>query len=70
MVGPAARVDQALAMIKAEAIDAAVLDVNLNGQTSYPVADALATRGVPFVSPSCSVQIVRPCARQRRRLTV
>ena len=36
-------------MIDAEAIDAAVLDVNLDGQKSYPVADALAARGVPFV---------------------
>jgi hypothetical protein len=26
-----------------------MLDVNLNGQLSYPVADALAARGVPFV---------------------
>lgn len=48
-IGPAARVDQALAMIKEEAIDAAVLDVNLNGQASYAVADALTLRGVPFV---------------------
>ena len=49
VVGPAAHVNQALAMLDAEAIDAAVLDVNLNGQNSYPVADALAARGVPFV---------------------
>ena len=49
VVGPAARVEQALAVIDAEAIDAAVLDLNLNGQKSYPVADALAARGVPFV---------------------
>jgi two-component sensor histidine kinase len=49
VVGPAARVDQALAMIEAEAVDAAVLDVNLDGERSYPVADALAARGVPFV---------------------
>ena len=48
-VGPAARVGQALEMIGAEAIDAAVLDVNLHGQLSYPVADALIARGVPFV---------------------
>lgn len=48
-IGPAARVDQALAMIKEEAIDAAVLDVNLNGQASYAAADALTLRGVPFV---------------------
>ena len=49
VVGPAAHVNQALAMLDAEAIDAAVLDVNLNGQNSYPVAAALAARGVPFV---------------------
>ena len=49
VVGPASNINQALAMIDAEAIDVAVLDVNLNGQMSYPVADALAARGVPFV---------------------
>jgi CheY-like chemotaxis protein len=49
VVGPAASVNQALAMIDTEAIDVAVLDVNLNGQMSYPIADALAARGVPFV---------------------
>lgn len=49
VVGPAARVDQALAMIAATAIDAAVLDLNLNGQRSYPVADALAGQGIPFM---------------------
>jgi len=49
VVGPASSVKQALAMIDFEAIDAAVLDVNLNGQMSYSVADALAARGVPFV---------------------
>jgi CheY-like chemotaxis protein len=48
VVGPAARVDQALAMLDTEAIDAAILDVNLNGQKSFPVADALTVRGVPF----------------------
>jgi CheY-like chemotaxis protein len=48
IVGPAARVDQALAVLDGEPIDAAVLDINLNGQKSFPVADALAARGVPF----------------------
>jgi hypothetical protein len=33
----------------ARSLDAAVLDVNLNGQKSYPVADALVARGVPFL---------------------
>ena len=49
VIGPAARVSQALAMIKTTSIDAAVLDVNLNGEMSYAVADALSERGVPFV---------------------
>jgi CheY-like chemotaxis protein len=49
VVGPAATVDRALAMIDAQDIDVALLDVNLNGEMSYPVADALIARGVPFV---------------------
>ena len=49
VVGPAARVNEALTMIEAGAIDAAVIDVNLNGQASYAIADALAARDVPFV---------------------
>jgi CheY-like chemotaxis protein len=50
VLGPAAWVDQALTIIAATgALDAAVLDVNLNGQKSYPVADALLARGVPFL---------------------
>jgi CheY-like chemotaxis protein len=48
-VGAATNVDEALALINAEAFDAAMVDVNLDGMTSYPVADALAVRGVPFV---------------------
>jgi CheY-like chemotaxis protein len=49
IVGPAASVNQALTMIETEPIDVAVLDVNLNGEMSYPIADALIARGVPFV---------------------
>ncbi len=49
VVGPAARVGKALAMLDAEAIDMAVLDISLDGQRSYPVADALGARDVPFV---------------------
>jgi DNA-binding NtrC family response regulator len=48
-VTAAATVDQALALIDAQVFDAAMLDMNLNGNKSHPVADALAARGVPFV---------------------
>jgi CheY-like chemotaxis protein len=47
-VTAAATVDQALALIEAHTFDLAMLDVNLNGHRSYPVADALAARRVPF----------------------
>jgi len=49
MVGPATRVDEAMALIEAHDLDAAILDVNLNGEMSYPVAERLAAQGVPFV---------------------
>lgn len=48
VVGPASRVNQALALLDTETIDAAVLDVNLNGQKSYPIAVVLMARHVPF----------------------
>lgn len=47
-VTAAATVDQALVLLEAQVFDAAVLDVNLNGCESYPVAEALEARGVPF----------------------
>ena len=50
VVGPVASVDGALDLIAAtERLDGAVLDVNLQGEMAYPVADALVARGVPFV---------------------
>lgn len=49
VAGAAMRAPAAIAILESQDIDAALLDVNLgNGQTSYPVADALAARGVPF----------------------
>lgn len=49
VVGPAARVKQALDLIDREPVDAAVLDVNLGSERSYPVAERLSARGVPFL---------------------
>jgi len=48
-VSAAATVRQALELINGQVFDAAMLDVNLNGETSFPVADALAARGIPFL---------------------
>ena len=48
VVGPVARLDKAVAMAQQEALDVAILDVNLNGQEVFPVAAALTARGIPF----------------------
>ncbi|MFO1060348.1 MAG: response regulator [Dongiaceae bacterium] len=50
VVGPVARVAQAIGLAKRERLDAAILDVQLRGgERSYPVADWLISHGVPVV---------------------
>ena len=49
IVGPVAILKQALEMVQHESIDAAILDVNINGEQTYPIAEALAARDIPFV---------------------
>jgi CheY-like chemotaxis protein len=50
VVGPVASVGDALTLLAATPrLDAAVLDINLQGEMAYAVADALSERGVPFV---------------------
>ena len=48
VVGPASRLDEAIALVKDSTIDCAVLDVNLGGQPIFPVADLLREKGAPF----------------------
>jgi CheY-like chemotaxis protein len=49
VVGPASNVSAALEAVEHTELDGAILDVNLRGEMAYPVADALAARGIPFV---------------------
>ncbi|CAN5476379.1 response regulator [soil metagenome] len=50
LAGTADSVTAALDLVSAGGIDAAILDVNLRGgEQSWPVADALAANGIPFV---------------------
>ena len=49
IIGPVPRLPAALEAARAERFDVAVLDVNLNGEASFPVADILVERGIPFV---------------------
>ena len=48
VIGPAARLDEAIALAESTPIDCAVLDVNLGGQPIFPVADILGAKGAPF----------------------
>ena len=50
--GPAPSVEAALGLVEAGGIDGAILDIDLNGQSSQPVADRLAQLGLPFLFTS------------------
>ncbi len=49
VVGPFSRCSDAIAALEADEIDAAILDVNLDGEMVYPLADLLSKRGVPYI---------------------
>lgn len=49
VVGVAGSLDRALAMAQDADIDAALLDVNLNGKDTFAAADILSERSIPFV---------------------
>ena len=51
VVGPVGRADDALCLLEKEQdpVHAAILDVDLHGQQSYSVADALVQRNIRFV---------------------
>lgn len=49
VAGIASRLEPALALAREGRFDVAMLDVNLAGDRSFPVADLLAERGIPFV---------------------
>lgn len=61
--------DHAMAIARSGAFDVAILDVNLNGTLIYPVADALAARGIPFAfSTGYGQRNLHECHRARPTL--
>lgn len=56
VVGPAASVGEALGLLEKSNPDACVLDANLRGEHSGPVAAALRARNIPFVISSAYEQ--------------
>lgn len=50
VIGPALSVAQSVQLIERSGCDAAVLDINLRGETSEAVARELTARGIPFIT--------------------
>jgi CheY-like chemotaxis protein len=49
VAGVASRLNEALEKARTLAFDVAILDVNLDGEQTFPIAEALLARGMPFV---------------------
>jgi len=49
VVGPVGTLEDAVAAVESNRIDHAVLDVNLRGEMSYPIADRLDAAGIPYL---------------------
>ena len=49
VVGPIARLDEAIEAARTEALDLALLDVAIIGGEVFPVADILQARGIPII---------------------
>lgn len=49
VVGPVATIDEAIALARNERLDGALLDTNLQGKSSAPIAVVLRALSIPFV---------------------
>jgi CheY-like chemotaxis protein len=49
IVGPVAKFDDALELAHKAEFGVAVLDLNLNGTLSYPIAEVIRERGIPVI---------------------
>lgn len=58
--------DEALAAIAAGGIGGALVDINLGEEKGWPIADALAAQGIPFVFTSGGGDIIPPAHAHRK----
>jgi DNA-binding response OmpR family regulator len=61
--------EEALAILAAEPIAGALVDINLGDEKGWPVADALADRGIPFAFTSGGGDAIPPAHAHRRLIT-
>ncbi|MGB3844381.1 response regulator [Sphingopyxis sp. YF1] len=62
----AASVADALAVLDAEPIAAALIDINLGEAKGWPVADALAAQDIPFAFTSGGGDVIPPAHAHRK----
>jgi DNA-binding NtrC family response regulator len=60
VLGPVSNVSQALSLIRENSIDAAILDIDLQGTKSFIVADALLEHDVKFIFATGYNDVVIP----------
>ena len=65
VVGPASSLKQGMRLVEQEAVDGAILDVNLGGEMVFPLADALVERSIPFVYVTGYGKLLRACNHGR-----
>ena len=61
--------EEALALIAAEPLGGALVDINLGDEKGWPVADALAERGIPFAFTSGGGDVLPPAHAHRKLIT-
>ena len=49
VIGPVSKLGEAQALAQVADVQAAVLDINVGGELTYPVADILRSRGIPVI---------------------
>ncbi len=70
VIGPTGNMAFAVDLAKAEALDAAIIDLNIRGGKVYPVAEVLRDRDVPFLLASGYADwTLREDFKDRPRLT-
>lgn len=70
VVGPFRRLEPAVAAASREAVDAALLDINIDGQLIYPVADVLCDRDIPYAFVSANDNATLAPERHKRAVSL
>ena len=61
--------EEALALIAAEPLGGALVDINLGDAKGWPVADALAAKNIPFAFTSGGGDVIPPAHAHRTLIT-